>query len=487
MDCSLVASLALRAAPHQPALGKVHFKNSCKAGVQVEFEQAVALLHSFEFTQAEQLFGQVEHRDPKCVIAAWGMALAETKRAGAGAPRKILGAGWKQLQPWLSVTAGTARERMYVDAVRSMYEGYRQTSAQERWRRYLAKMSAIRRKYPKDINASLFYALGLVWTAGPGPKGIAQRRKALAILLPIFHAHPDNPGAAHYIIHAADTPELAAIALPAARQYAKIAPDSPHALHMPSHIFSRLGYWREVVSSNQNSARAAAEWVKEGRGGKHDELHALTYLEYGYLQLGQDKKARQQIARIRELMATPDGDSWADVDARILYDVQTSEWRNALTIEAPASSPAKDNFDVYWIHTVAAAHLGKPEAARNSLRDLSDSIASFQKSGGGWADVLQVYLLQARTATESAEGQSDKATATLRSAVQFEQRHPMDYPNILSPPSAECLGMLFLKLHRPKEALAAFQQALTLAPNTLNSVKGAKQADTEIADVAQGH
>jgi hypothetical protein len=278
-----LASALLTAAPGRETLGKVHFETSCKPDVQPRFDQAVALLHSFEFTEAEQLFGQVELQDPTWVIAAWGIALAATERRGANAAPPVLAKGWKQFQPWPSKKAQTVREQMYIEAVRGMNEGYEQVSGEERWSRYLVRMSAIRRQYPRATNGSLFYALGLVWAAGPGSNGLAQRRKALAILLPIFEAQPDGPGAAHYIIHAADTPELAAVALPAARKYARIAPDSPHALHMPSHIFSRLGYWREMVNSNEDSARVAAGWVKEGREGRFDELHALTYLKYAYL------------------------------------------------------------------------------------------------------------------------------------------------------------------------------------------------------------
>jgi tetratricopeptide (TPR) repeat protein len=335
-------------------------------------------------------------------------------------------------------------------------------------------MSDLRRKYPGDTNAALFYALGLVWTAGPGQDGIAQRRKALDILLPIFRAHPNNPGAAHYIIHAADTPELAAIALPAARKYAAIAPDSPHALHMPSHIFSRLGYWHEMIRSNEDSARVAADWVREGRDGRFDELHALKYLEYGYLQLDERRKAREQIGRIAELMKVPGGDHWAQIDARILFDVQTSDWLDARKTAAPVGSPVRENFDVYWVHTVAAAHAGDLREARSSLRELADSIR--QQKSVGYANTLHVYWLQAQSAVEAAEGEREEAVATLKNAVAFEQTHPVDYPNVLPPPSAECLGMLWLDMRRPAEAAAAFRQALTMAPNTWQPLMGASRA-----------
>lgn len=466
---------AVGTAIHANELGHVYFQNSCKTEVQGQFNEAVALLHSFEFSEAEQLFGEVEARDHQCVIAAWGMAQAETQRAGANAPQKTLAAGWQQLQPWLKVRAQTAREQMYFDAVRSMYAGYEKTSGAERWRRYLARMAELRSKFPGDTNASLFYALGLVWTAGPGPHGIAQRREALDILLPIFQADPDNPGAAHYIIHAADTPELAAMGLPAARKYTTIAPDSPHALHMPSHIFGRLGYWREMARSNEDSARVAADWVRQGRDGRFDELHALTYLEYAYSQLNEKEQAREQIRRIAALMHVPGGDPWAEIDARILFDVQTNEWTDAMKIAPPAGSPMRENFDVYWMRAVAAGHLGHAPEARDALRQLTDSIAE-QKEREGYANTLHLYLLLAESAAAEAEKHDENAVAILKRAVTFEQAHPVDYPNVLAPPSAECLGTLLLEMKHPSEAASAFQQALVMAPNTLQSVVGAREA-----------
>ena len=231
---------------------------------------------------------------------------------------------------------------MYLEAVSKLYEGYENTSGYERWHRYMAAMQQLRSKYPKDQEASLFYAVALTWTAS-GNAGMDQRHEALAILLPIFEQNPKHPGAAHYILHAADTPELAAIALPAARMYATIAPASPHALHMPSHIFSRLGYWQESLDSNIASARVAAEWVSQGKDGLFDEQHALNHVEYAYLQLGQDRKAFEQIDAMQKLAAMPGGDTWWPIDARIYYDLETRDWADALQIEAPVASPVDEN------------------------------------------------------------------------------------------------------------------------------------------------
>lgn len=452
-------------------LGRADFANSCSSAVQSQFEEAVLLLHSMEFQQAEKDFKQIETADSRCVIAAWGLALAETERSGADAPEKVLAAGWDELQPWLSRPGGSERERMYLNAVRMMYEGYQNRSGTIRWNRYLTAMEVIQKRYPDDLNASLFYALGLVWTAGPGENGLAQRRKALAILLPIFKDHPDNPGAAHYIIHAADTPELAAVALPAARKYAMIAPDSPHAVHMPSHIFNRLGYWPDSIRANLASTAVATEWLKEGRGGMFDELHALNNLEYAYLQLGEAKEARGIIDQIDALsQKMPGGDPWEPIDARIYFDVERRDWRNALTIEPPPQSPFAENFDVYWIHAIAEARLGRPDA-RNSLEQFRKSSTEWIR-GHGWGDVLHLALAEAEAWTFYDEGQKDKGIRELTDAAAFEKNHPIYYADVLPRPASEMLGDMLLQMGELKKACMAFHASLKLAPNTFDAMQG---------------
>lgn len=455
-------------------LGQVHFPNSCKPEVQVRFLAGVALLHSFEFTEAEQAFGQVVTDDPKCVIAVWGMALSRTERSGAHAPQKDLAAGWTQLQPWLAIKAGTDREQMYLNAVRAMYEGYDKIEANERDERYLTRMREIRRKYPEDVNASLFYAIRRAFTAGPGKEGLQKRKEALAILLPIFKQYPNNPGAAHYIIHAADTAELAPVALPAARKYAAIAPDAPHALHMPSHIFNRLGYWNESISANQASARVAAGWIKTGRDGKFDELHALNNLEYGYLQLGQDEKAHQIIEQVESAAKTVP-DPWLPIDARIYYDLETHNWPDAVKIEPPPESKFEENFDAYWIQTIAAAHLADPHKAEQSLELYRTSETAWNK-GHGWGDVLGLALNEAESWTMFSEGKHDEAIGHLREMAQYEHDHPMYYADILPRPTQEMLGDMLLQMGRSTEALAAYKGALDAAPNRLDCLLGARTA-----------
>ncbi len=403
------------------------------------------------------------------------MALATTERSGANAPQKDLAKGWAQLQPWLSIKPGTEREQMYVDAVRAMYERYDTISGADRWHEYMNRMEQIRQKYPDDINASLFYGLGLVWTAGSGNKGIEQRKGALAIFLPIFKQYPDNPGAAHYIIHAADTAELAAVALPAARKYAAIAPDSPHALHMPSHIFNRLGYWNESIETNQASARVAAEWTKTGRAdGVFDELHALNNIEYGYLQLGMDQRAQQTIGKI-DVVAGTGSDPWLVLDARIYYDLETHDWQDAAKIEPPSASRFAENFDAYWIETIGAARSGDAHKAEQALEQYRKSSEAWDKERG-WEHAAGVSLTEAEAWTMFSEGQHDKAVAHLRSIAQYERDHPMYYADILPRPTGEMLGDMLLQMGRPEEALEAYKGALELAPNRLDSLLGARTA-----------
>jgi tetratricopeptide (TPR) repeat protein len=439
--------------------------------VQADFQQAVLLLHSFEFPQAEELFRKVESGDPRCSIAAWGLALAETERQGADAPAKTLAKGWSELKPWLARPAGSEREGMYLSAVRGMYEDYEHTAAAVRGTRYLNTMSAIRTRYPGDVNAGLFYALGLEVAAGSGPEGIAQRRRALAILLPIFKAHPRNPGAAHYIIHSADTPELARIALPAAREYAAIAPDAPHALHMPSHIFNRLGKWRESIAANLASARVAREWMDAGRGGLGDEQHALNNLEYAYLQLGDTARARSIIDQIDTVAHGPGGDPWFSIDARIYLDAETHAWQDAVGIKPPPASPAEENFDVDWIHAIPQARLGNAAAARSALEAFRASSDKWAASHG-FADVLHLALLEAEAWTLYAELKPEEAVREFSQAAAFEKAHPVYYADVLPRPASEMRGEMLLEMGCKDEACTAFRAALRIPPNTYESVAG---------------
>jgi len=482
--CLLLASDSL--SPGE-SLGDVHFSTSCRAETQNTFDSGMALLHSFEFGEAETAFHQVEMKDPSCVIAAWGVALSNTERSGADAPKKNLAKGWAELQPWLTVKAKTDREQMYLDAVRAMYQDYDKLSGSQRWGKYLKLMRKLSDKYPDDVNALLLYGLGLVWTAGPGKQGLDQRRTALAIFFPVFKKHPTNPGAAHYIIHAADTSELAIEALPAARKYAAIAPDSPHALHMPSHIFNRLGLWQDSIDTNEASARVAREWTERGREGSGDEFHALNNIEYATLQLGEDQKASEVAERIATL-AQSGNDRWLAIDARIYFDLETHNWKDALLIQPPPRSSFEENFDVYWIRTIAAARSGDSTQARAELENYQRSETEWNKSHG-WEDVLGIGLAEAEAWTRFSENRKSEAVACLRKMASYERDHPMYYADILPRPTGEMLGDMLLQMNRPADALLAYKASLIIAPNRFDSLTGASRA-AELAGmptIAEGY
>lgn len=469
----------------EPKLGNAHFPTTCNSLVQTEFDHAVALLHSFEFDEAARGFRHIEVEDPTCSIAAWGVGLATLERLGPAMPAATLASGWKELKPWLNRPPKSQREQMYISAVSMMYRDFETVSSEERWDRYIKAMSQIRRQYPKDVNVSLFYAFALACTAGSGKEGIKRRELALNILLPIFREHPDNPGAAHYIIHSADTPELASIGLPAARKYAEIAPDSPHALHMPSHIFNRLGLWQESITSNVASWRVAAQWVKEGRGGTFDELHALNNLEYAYLQLGQHQKAREVIDQIDQAAAGSNGDPWAGKDARIYYDVETHDWRDATKIDPPAKSSFQENFDVYWIRAISFARLAMPEKAEEELDKYRRSSEEWTQGHAFAGGTLRLAGLQAEAWVLFSQGSRREAVAKLKEALQYEEEHPMYYADILPRPSAELLGDMFLEMGKPSPALAAYKTSLKMAPNRFDSLSGEQLSKREIGGPAR--
>jgi tetratricopeptide (TPR) repeat protein len=455
--------------------GLVRFENSCAPSVQQPLQQAIALLHSFEFGEATASFRTVESGDPSCAIAAWGIALSNTERQGANRPTRFLESGWKELEPWLSRPAKTEREHMYLDAVSKLYVGYETTPADERSQRYVVAMRNLRSQYPTDKEAAIFYALALITTAGTGKAGIEQRREALGVLLPLFEVNPNHPGIAHYILHAADTPELAEVALTAARNYARIAPAAPHALHMPSHIFSRLGQWQEALDSNIASSQVAAAWVTEGKDGLFDEQHALNHVEYSYLQLGQDHNAFEQIGIMQKLASAANGDPWWPVDARIYYDLETHNWADAIEIQPPASSAFIDNLDVFWIHAIAAARSNQAPQAAAALVDFKKSSSEFEKQHG-WGDLIHLELLEAEAWTAFAQHDEAKAIQTLQEAMSFEQAHPIYYPDVLPRPSPEMLGEMLLLVKSSDKALDAFKVALKIAPNRLNSLIGARDA-----------
>src|SRR6202790_247755 len=278
------AQSALAAAPE--ALGKVHFQTSCKTDAQQLFDQAMLYQHSFWYRASQKSFEDALKADPECAITSWGIALSLLYNPHVAPPVKNLAEGAAALEKGKAVGAKTQRERDYLDALGAMYADYDKVDHRTRMQAYAKAVEQLAQRYPNDDEAQIYYALALNTSASPADKTYPNQLKGAAILEPRAIRQPQHPGVAHYLIHLYDYPPIAEKGLDAARRYAKIAPAASHAQHMPSHIFTRVGYWTESIASNVESSRVARA-DKEG----HDQLHAMDYLVYAYLQLGKDKKA----------------------------------------------------------------------------------------------------------------------------------------------------------------------------------------------------
>src|SRR5580698_10150387 len=288
-------------------LGTVSFPTSCASSVQKPFERGVALLHSFWYDEAYKQFQQLARQDPQCAIAYWGEAMSLFHQLWSRPEESDLKEGWDLIRKGQAIGTKTQRERDYIDALAFFYRDYDKLDHQQRCKAYSQAMEKVSHSYLKDNEAAVFYALSLLAWAPDANTALDNAKKSIAILNPLFAADPNDPGVAHYLIHAADDPRLAQLGLPAARRYAQIAPASPHALHMPSHIFARLGLWQEDIQSNLASIAATRQSSGMHVGAEH-QIHAMYFLEYAYLQIGENNKAKavvENLADIREDAVDP--------------------------------------------------------------------------------------------------------------------------------------------------------------------------------------
>lgn len=463
-----------------PHLGDVHFANSCSSSVQNSFNVAVALLHSFQYQEAESAFTQVGKQDPRCAMAWWGKAMSLYQQLWDFPNAARLKRGREYIRKAQQLGAKTQRERDYIAAAAAFYQDNPRLDQNARTEAYSKAMESLYSRHPEDVNAGAFYALSLVALAQDGVQDMANRKRAIAILDKLFAKHPNNPGVDHYLIHASDSPALARYGLAAARNYAKIAPDSAHALHMPSHIFTRLGLWQESIKSNLASAAAAEKATESRRDNEWTyQIHALTFLEYAYLESGHDADARRVIDEVKNVP----GDSAQDLREnqtffRTTLLHETHQWKKAAGLALPAGDlyPG-DRIEVYWTRAVGAARSGDAAAARKDFGELKEAeIASRSEMKGRGlkpSSGESVGDLEAEAWIEQAEGKHDRAVKTMRAAVNKEGPNGVD---ILGMPAQEMLGDLLLELHQPGEALSAYQAALKESPNRFDSLYGAGRA-----------
>ena len=471
---TLAPAACAQTPPQTPRLGEVSFPVSCAPGVQEAFDQGVAWLHSFEFEQAEKVFRGIARQDPPCAMAEWGIAMSLWHPLWEHPDAASLQQGWEAVSKAEALGGKTPRERDYIAAAAAFYRDSAKLSHQERAEAYSRAMQQVYERYPQDLEAAAFYGLSLL-AAEPSPDpGLASRRKAAAVLEPVFAQKPQHPGAAHYLIHAYDVPELAPQGLKAAREYARIAPASPHALHMPSHIFVRLGLWQEAIASNLAS-EAAAEKVLEMGGAGH-AMHALDFLHYAYLQIGQDEKARavmDKVAHADWMNSQDRAANLADLEKR--YALETHDWKKAAALATPPGAGLRLQAALDWARSLAQARLGNAAAARKQLQALetvqSKLAAAHDRYG---PDPFRVEVGEATAWVAEAEGRKPEAAEAARAAAQEEERRGGPY--VLGIPASEMLGDLLLEQQRPAEALAAYESALKQSPNRFDTLYGAARA-----------
>jgi hypothetical protein len=467
-------------------LGTVHFTTSCSPAAQPVFNRAVALLHSFEFRLANEAFNETLKADPTCGIAHWGLALSAWGNPfapGIKTPKQIE-TGLAAVQHARTAGARTQRERDYVAAVAKLYENAQSIDQPARLKSYRDAMSALTTRYPDDIEASIFYALALAISASPADKTYASQLKAGAILENLVRKYPDHPGLAHYVIHSYDVPPLAARAVRAAHTYSIIAPDIPHALHMPSHTYTRVGEWQQSIDANRASKVAA----KRDTSGA-EELHAGDYMMYAYLQTGQDNAARALLATIPEMVsrfdptrpasaAPPSAGYFAIAAMPARFALERGAWEEAARLEIKESPFPFADAVTHFARAIGAARIGDTATALSAIRMLQRNRDDL--TGGNekyWAEQTEIQVRGALAWHALAHGRKQEALERMRDAAQREDATEKSAvtPGPIAP-ARELLGEMLLELNQPAAALREFERTLKIEPRRFRTVAGAAKA-----------
>jgi hypothetical protein len=474
-------------------MGTVRFDTSCSPEVSDEFDLAVATLHSFGYRRSAQLFADVLSKDPNCTMAEWGIAMSHYRQLWDPPTKDDLRIGLEAAQEGLSMGPKTQRERDYLGAIQVFYQNADLESHSIRAKRYETAMELLHTRYPQDSEAAIFYALSLIANASLKDKTYANQKKATLILAPIILQQPQHPGVAHYIIHADDNPVLAPLALDAAKQYSQIAPDSPHALHMPSHIFTRLGLWDDSIASNLASAASARKQKLAG-----DELHALDYLVYAYLQTGRITEARkltQQLPVVEPGDAARYAGRYATAAIPARYWIERQQWDAAAALPLPPQTSPGDAYastqaTLYFARALGASRLGDIKAAQAAMQPLLSLRDTLAQSGDGDADQVNVQLEIVSAWIKWVGGDHESAVKEMRNAAAMDEateKSPVSPGSIA--PASEMLGDMLLLAKQPKLASAAYESALKFSPGRLRAEYGAAVSAQEagLRAAAQQH
>ena len=475
LACALSAALAEEHShPIPEKLGTVSFETSCSPRVGAAFNRGVALLHSFAYSASEEQFRDVTRADPSCAMAHWGIALSYYHPLWTAPDAEHLRLGMQEIDAARRASA-TPREREYIEAAATFYRDLPHTNRAEAYERAMATVAG---HYPDDMEARIFYSLALLATAPLSDGTHAHQKHAAQLLEPLYRKFPEHPGLAHYLIHAYDSSELASRGLKAARAYSKIAPAAPHALHMPSHIFTRLGLWEDSVNSNLGARRAAHD-----QGDIGEELHAMDYLTYAYLQLGQFNEAEQVVREATTMTALAAGDFKIGYAANAMparLAIERGQWSSAASLQPVADSSPQVAAIVYWARAVGHARDGHAASATDDLAKIKECNAKLRAAGNDyWARQTKILEQEARAWMAISSGDAETAMALMTVAAVEEdavEKLPVTPGPIV--PAREQLGEILLASGRSAEALREFQAALQAAPRRRGALLGAASAES---------
>jgi hypothetical protein len=472
-------------------LGTVSFETSCAPTVSADVNRAVALLHSFEFRTAIDGFTAVLAKDARCAIAHWGIALAYWGNPFAGVrSHSALQQGLGAVEKGRATGTPTPRERGYIDAAAALFENYATVSQRDRILAYERAMADVARQETQDVEAIIFYALAVNQTALPNDKTYSAQLRAAEILEPLWKKYPDHPGLPHYIIHAYDHPPLASRALEAARRYADIAPSAPHALHMPSHTFTRVGSWQESVDTNRRSEQSAVQ-----QGVVTEALHAMDYQTYAYLQMAQDRAAGDVLSRLPTVAATFDPGTatgaapplaafyaLAAIPAR--FALERGVWEEAAELGVPSNGTPFTIAIAHFARALGAARGGRPAAASEDLRRLAtlrDQLKDVQDAY--WAEQIDIQWRVASAWVAFAQGRRAEGIEMLGAAADIEDATDKSAvtPGPLAP-ARESLGEMLLEAGNGTGALQAFEASIAKEPRRFRGAYGAARAAEAAGD-----
>lgn len=483
------------APPAHERLGSVDFPESCSPAVRADFNRGIALLHDFWYDEAEPQFERIVKADPSCSMAHWGIAMSLFHQIWDRPNDATLSHAWAEMQAARVHPAKTGRERQYVAALSDFFRPD-QRDYQVRIEAYAAAMGALYERYPHDVDAGAFYALALLAAESPDDTSVTQERKAMDVLRPLYLKYPDNPGVVHYTIHACDTPSLAPEGLAAANHYGVIAASGPHAVHMPGHIFSRLGLWQADIDSQVASVAASHAAEAHHMSGSMDQLHSDDFLMYAYLQSGQDTHAKAVLGEVAAALdhfeAMPDMSDhymtgmfpYYRAKFPIFYGLEMRDWQATAALEPIRTAPPETRLLTYWAHAIADGHLHRPQRARADLGDYDAALDDVKKGKHAYlagSTRVRIDRAEMQAWIAFAEDDAGEAVQHMRAAADLQDEVGQGEVDI---PAREMLADILLDLKQPQDALVEYRKALQLSPNRFNGLFNAGRAAEAAGDKA---